>query len=95
MPYFVYILASQRNRTLYIGSTSNLKQRIWQHKNNFTKGFTSEYNVHLLVYYEEHQTIGSMAQRERRLKEWHRKWKLDLIEKMNPAWQDLFEEICH
>ena len=94
MRYFVYILASQRNGTLYIGSTSNLKQRIWQHKNNLIRGFTSEYNVHLLVYYEEHQTLGGMAQRERRLKEWQRKWKLDLIEKVNPTWQDLFEEIC-
>ena len=94
MRYFVYILASQRNGTLYIGSTSNLKQRIWQHKNNLIRGFTSEYNVHLLVYYEEHQTLGGTAQRERRLKEWQRKWKLDLIEKVNPTWQDLFEEIC-
>ena len=95
MNCFVYILASQRNGTLYIGSTTNLKQRIWQHKNDLIKGFTSKYQVHQLVYYEEHQNIGSMAQRERRLKEWQRKWKLDLIEKKNPAWQDLFEEVCH
>jgi putative endonuclease len=91
--YFVYILASQRNGTLYIGSTSNLIQRIWQHKNNIILGFTAKYHVHQLVYYEEHQNLAEMARREKRLKNWCRKWKLNLIEKFNPAWRDLYEEI--
>jgi putative endonuclease len=91
--YFVYILASQRNGTLYIGSTSDLILRIWQHKNNVILGFTAKYHVHQLVYYEEHQNIAEMANRERRLKNWHRKWKLDLIEEFNPTWRDLYEEI--
>ena len=72
--YFVYILASQRNGTLYVGSTSNLIQRIWQHKNGAFSGFTSKYQVHQLVYYEEHPTIVEMVRRERRLKNWCRKW---------------------
>ena len=91
--YFVYILASQRNGTLYIGSTSNLIQRIWQHKNNVILGFTAKYRVHQLVYYEEHQNIAEMARREKRLKNWCRKWKLNLIEGFNPTWRDLYEEI--
>ena len=91
--YFVYILASQRNGTLYIGSTSNLIQRIWQHKNNVILGFTAKYRVRQLVYYEEHQNIAEMARREKRLKNWCRKWKLNLIEGFNPTWRDLYEEI--
>lgn len=91
--YFVYILSSQRNGTLYIGSTSNLVQRIWQHKNKLYKGFTAKYDIDQLVYYEEHQNIIEMARREKRLKNWCRKWKLNLIEKFNPAWRDLFGEI--
>jgi len=92
--YFVYILATNRNGVIYIGSTSNLIQRIWQHKNKIIDGFTAKYNVFQLVYYEEHQTIVEMVRREKRLKEWCRKWKLDLIEKANPNWRDLFDEIC-
>ena len=91
--YFVYILASHRNGTLYVGSTSNLIQRIWQHKNNVFSGFTAKYRVHQLVYYEELQNIIEMVQRERRLKNWRRQWKINLIEKINPNWKDLFEEI--
>ncbi|ACJ19608.1 GIY-YIG nuclease family protein [Coxiella burnetii] len=91
---FVYILASQRNGTLYAGSTSDLIKRIWEHKNNVIPGFTSKYNVHQLVYYEVHQTIMKAAQRERRFKNWCRKWKLNLIEKNNPTWRDLYDEIC-
>jgi len=91
--YFVYILASQRNGTLYVGSTSNLIQRIWQHKNNIILGFTSKYCVNQLVYYEEHQNIIEMVRRERRLKNWCREWKLNLIEGFNPTWRDLYKEI--
>lgn len=91
---FVYILASQRNGTLYIGSTSNLVKRVWEHKNNFIRGFTSKYNIHQLVYYEAHQTIMGAARRERRLKKWCRQWKLNLIEKDNPTWRDLYKDIC-
>ena len=91
--YFIYILTTKRNGTLYIGSTSNLIQRIWQHRNKLILGFTEKYHVHQLVYYEEHQNIMEMAHRERRLKKWCRKWKLDLIEEFNPTWRDLYEEI--
>src|SRR5690242_18486438 len=92
--YFVYILASQRNGTLYVGSTSHLLQRIWQHKNGVISGFTSKYDVYQLVYYEEHSTIVEMVRRERRLKNWCRNWKLDLIERFNPGWYDLYDQIC-
>lgn len=92
--YYVYIIASQRNGTLYIGSTSHLIQRIWQHKQKILPGFTAKYNVTRLVYYEIHQTIFEAAKRERRLKDWHRQWKLNLIEEFNPEWKDLYEEIC-
>ncbi|TAK75890.1 MAG: GIY-YIG nuclease family protein [Gammaproteobacteria bacterium] len=92
--YFVYILTSQCNGTLYVGSTSNLIQRVWQHKNGTFSGFTSKYQVHHLVYYEEHQNIAEMVRRERRLKNWCRKWKLNLIEQFNPTWQDLYDKIC-
>jgi len=92
--YFLYILANKRNGTLYIGATSNLIQRIWQHKHGIYSGFTKKYHVQQLVYYEEHQNIAEMARRERRLKNWCRKWKLGLIEKFNPMWRDLYEEIC-
>jgi putative endonuclease len=79
---------------LYIGSTSNLIQRIWQHKNNIILGFTAKYRVHQLVYYEEYQNLAEMIRREKRLKNWHRKWKLNLIEGFNPTWRDLYKEIC-
>jgi putative endonuclease len=92
--YFVYILASRYHGTLYIGSTSNLIKRIWEHKNKIIPGFTSKYNVHQLVYYEEHLNILDAAQREKRLKEWHRQWKINLISSVNPTWQDLYNEIC-
>ena len=91
--YFVYILASQRNGTIYVGSTSDLIQRIWQHKNNIVSGITAKYSVHELVQYEEHQNIIEMARREKRLKNWCREWKLNLIEGFNPSWRDLYEDI--
>jgi putative endonuclease len=90
---YAYILASRPNGTLYIGSTSNLVKRIWEHKNKVISGFTEKYNVHILVYYEAHQNIMEAARRERRFKNWCRQWKLNMIEKFNPTWRDLYEEI--
>ncbi|MDO8570242.1 MAG: GIY-YIG nuclease family protein [Candidatus Daviesbacteria bacterium] len=91
--YFVYILASQRNGTLYTGVTSNLKKRIWEHKNDLVKGFTNKYGVHTLVYYEEHQDIEQAIIQEKKIKRWKRRWKLELIENNNPNWEDLYENI--
>jgi putative endonuclease len=85
----VYILASKRNGTLYIGVTSDLVKRIWEHKNNAVEGFTKRYGLHTLVWYELHESMQSAIEREKRLKEWKRVWKLELIEKENPDWQDL------
>jgi putative endonuclease len=90
---YVYILASRRNGTLYIGSTTDLVRRIWEHKNKVIPGFTAKYNVHQLVYYEVHQEATEAARREKRLKNWCRKWKLNTIEQFNPSWRDLYEEI--
>ena len=86
----VYILASQKNGTLYIGVTCNLVQRIWQHKNDLVEGFTKRYGIHMLVYYELHSDINSAITREKQLKKWNREWKLGLIEQNNPQWQDLW-----
>jgi len=89
----VYILASTRNGTLYIGVTSDLIKRIWEHRNNMVEGFTRRYGVHRLVWYELHESMESAIQREKRLKEWRRAWKLELIEGTNPDWQDLYDAI--
>jgi len=89
----VYILASKRNGTLYVGVTSNLVKRIWEHKNNLAEGFSKRYRIHDLVWYEMHETMDSAIQREKRIKEWKRAWKLELIEKTNPDWQDLYHTI--
>ena len=89
----VYIMASQRNGTLYIGVTSNLIKRIWEHKRNVVEGFTKKYGVHTLVWYEVHETMDSAIQREKALKKWRRKLKLYLIESFNPDWQDLYKTI--
>jgi putative endonuclease len=89
----VYILASKRNGTLYIGVTSDLIKRIWEHKNDLVKGFTKHYNVHRLVWYELHESLESAITREKRLKNWKRKWKLELIESKNPKWEDLYHKI--
>lgn len=91
--YYVYILASQRNGTLYTRVTNNLKRRVWEHKNGFIKGFTEKYGVDLLVYYEQHQDIEQAILREKQIKKWKRIWKLELIENKNPNWQDLYEVI--
>jgi putative endonuclease len=89
--YYVYILASQRNGTLYIGVTNNLLRRVYEHKNNLINGFTKRYNTHILVYYEICDDIESAIIREKRLKKWNRRWKLELIESKNPQWRDLYE----
>ncbi len=89
----VYILASKRNGTLYIGVTSDLVKRVWQHKNNMVEGFTKRYGVHQLLWYELNSTMQSAIEREKRMKGWKRKWKLELIESMNPKWQDLYHKI--
>lgn len=89
----VYILASGYNGTLYIGVTSHLIQRVWQHKQDLVEGFTKKYGVHFLVYYEMHEEMRAAIQREKQLKKWNRQWKIILIEKMNPAWKDLWEEL--
>ena len=88
--YFVYILASKRNGTLYIGLTSNLIKRVYQHKKGFIKGFTKRYKVNKLVYYEQFDNINNTIKREKQLKKWKRQWKIELIEKNNPVWQDLY-----
>jgi putative endonuclease len=89
----VYLLASRRNGTLYVGVTSNLIKRIWEHKNNVVQGFTQKYGVHMLVWFELHETMESAIRREKAIKEWKRDWKLKLIEQQNPAWRDLYSEI--
>ncbi|MEI2706556.1 MAG: GIY-YIG nuclease family protein [Ilumatobacteraceae bacterium] len=89
----VYLLASQRNGTLYIGVTSNLIQRIWQHREGLAEGFTKKYRVKTLVWYEQHATMESAIAREKALKKWNRAWKLKLIEQTNPQWRDLWPEI--
>ena len=95
----VYILASNRNGTLYIGVTSDLAQRVSLHKQDLIEGFTKKYRVHMLVYYEMHDTMENAITREKRVKEWKRLWKIHLIESMNPEWVDLFDarsgEIFH
>jgi putative endonuclease len=89
--FYVYILSSKRNGTLYTGVTSDLRKRIYEHKNNLIEGFAKTYNVHLLVWYEVHEAAESAIVREKQIKEWKRAWKLQLIEKDNPEWNDLYE----
>ena len=92
--YFcVYILASQKNGSLYIGVTSELVKRIWQHKNKLVEGFTKRYKIDRLVYYEMHTNAVSAIQREKQIKKWNRQWKLRLIEETNPTWRDLYEDV--
>ena len=89
----VYILASKKNGTLYTGVTSDLVKRIYEHKNDLIDGFTKRYQVHQLVWYELHEDMESAILREKRIKAWKRNWKLNLIENMNPDWQDLYDSI--
>ena len=90
---FVYIMANERNGTIYIGVTSDLLKRVLQHKQNLFKGFTKKYLIHQLVYYEVSDSINSAIVREKQLKKWKRLWKLKLIESINPEWEDLYEKI--
>jgi putative endonuclease len=89
----VYILASKRNGTLYIGVTSDLVKRVWEHNDNVVEGFTKRYGVHQLVWYELHENMDSAIMREKQLKEWKRQWKLELIEDTNPNGLDLYPTI--
>jgi putative endonuclease len=89
--YFVYMMASKRRGTLYIGVTSNLAGRTGEHKEDLREGFTKKYGVHLLVWFEEYSDIRDAISREKRMKKWRREWKIELIEKTNPNWLDLFE----
>ena len=89
----VYILASSRNGTLYTGVTSNLQQRIWEHRNHFVEGFSEHYSTRLLVYYEMHEDMVNAITREKQIKRWKRQWKIRLIEASNPYWHDLYPEI--
>ena len=92
--FWVYILASDFNGTLYIGMASDLGKRVWEHKNGVVEGFTKEYGVGRLVYFEEHGRAEDAILRERQMKEWKRDWKINLIEKGNPRWDDLFESVA-
>jgi putative endonuclease len=91
--YYVYLLASKKNGTLYIGVTNNLVRRVWEHKNNFIEGFTQKYNVHKLVYYEIASDINSAITREKQMKKWRRQWKVELIEEGNSEWKDLYDSL--
>jgi len=91
--FYVYILCSKRNGTLYIGVTSDLVKRIYEHKNDLVGGFTKKYGIHRLVWYETHDSAESAITREKQLKKWKRTWKLKLIEQNNPKWNDLYENI--
>jgi putative endonuclease len=92
--YWVYILASRIGGTLYIGVTNDLVRRVYEHRCDLIPGFTSDYGVHRLVYYEQHSTAESAIRREKRLKKWNRAWKIELIEKQNPNWDDLYPTIA-
>jgi putative endonuclease len=92
--FVVYIMASARRGTLYIGVTSNLPKRVWEHREGIIDGFTKKYGVKDLVWYEVHEDPVSAITKEKQLKKWNRAWKLELIETKNPEWNDLFEEIC-
>ncbi len=89
----VYLLASRRNGTLYVGVTSDLVVRVWQHREDLVEGFTRRYQVHRLVYFEQHESMIEAIQREKQIKKWNRAWKIALIEKSNPGWRDLWPEI--
>jgi len=91
--FVVYILASKRNGTLYIGVTSDLVRRVWQHKNNVVEGFTRKYDVDKLVYYELHASAETALTREKQIKKWNRAWKIRLLEGLNPDWRDLYDDL--
>lgn len=92
--YYVYVMASKRNGTLYVGVTGNLTKRVFEHRNNLTEGFTKKYSIHNLVYYEITNDINAAILREKQMKKWKRQWKINMIERENPGWKDLFAEYC-
>lgn len=91
--YFVYIVASRRNGTLYVGITNDVLRRTWEHKSDLIEGFTRKYGVHILVWYETHNDINEAIIREKKLKHWKRAWKIELIEKQNSGWNDLYDRL--
>lgn len=91
--YYVYILASRKNGTIYIGVTNSLRRRVWEHKNGLVEGFTKRYSIHNLVYYEKFGGIKKAIHREKCIKKWRRQWKINLIEEQNQNWDDLYEMI--
>ncbi|UCH45994.1 MAG: GIY-YIG nuclease family protein [Nitrospiraceae bacterium] len=91
--FYVYILSSNRNGTLYVGVTSNLIKRVWEYKNKFIQGFNRKYNIDKRVYYNQYRDAQNAIKREKRIKKYNRMWKLELIEKSNPEWKDLYNEI--
>jgi len=93
MPYFVYLMASQRNGTLYAGVTNNLVRRVWEHKTGQVPGFTVQYEVKDLVWFDSTDSVESAIRREKQIKEWKRAWKIRLIEASNPYWRDLYADI--
>jgi len=93
MAYFIYIMASQRHGTLYIGVTNNLIRRVYEHREKITPGFTAKYNVNRLVWFDQTDSIEAAIQHEKRLKHWQRAWKIEMIEKANPEWEDLYASL--
>jgi putative endonuclease len=93
MPSYVYILANKKNGTLYVGVTSDLAKRVWEHKNKVYQGFSAKYGVDKLVYYETYEDIEFAIQREKQVKKWNRVWKAQTIMKLNPEWEDLYETL--
>ena len=87
--YYVYILTNMRNGTLYVGMTNNLERRVFEHKNGVLEGFTKKYGLNTLIYFEVHQNVNDAILREKQLKKWKRQWKIDLVEKENPDWNDI------
>ena len=92
--YFVYLLASRRNGTLYVGVTSDLARRVWEHRSGFVDGFTKRYGVHDLIWFEMHSSAEAAITREKQIKKWNREWKIRLIEAMNPYWNDLYSGLA-
>lgn len=95
MTFYVYILANKKNGTLYVGMTDDLVKRVWQHRTGLNEGFTKRYGIKTLVWFEVHESRDSAFSREQQIKKWNRAWKLELIEKENAGWRDLWSEICN
>lgn len=91
--HYVYILTNRHNGALYIGVTTDLKRRVWEHKNKQIEGFTKKYNIGNLIYFEVYEDYWEAANREKRMKKWNRAWIIELVEKLNPEWRDLYDDI--